>query len=518
MQDIEFHIPEHADELTQGKWVPAYDPDRKTLVHVTQKDAERLQNAGYGVGSDAHMMADNDNFFGGVKAFTNGALSGGSLGISDLAMPADMQQVGTVLQKLHPVANFAGNALGMVGADAATGGMALLPQMATRVLASGVRGATEEMKRAQINSQPIQAERVLQGMGLGLFLGAAGEGLGAVTKAIPKLAKGFLKKADEVYRPGAAIAFEAAPTFEKPFGEMFKYRRAVVDDLPKWAIGAAAVGHSVPVVGEAIKMASAVLAADKVATHTFNNLNQINGLIEKFVAPVAEQLSKVVPALTKAAIKPEVPYYVNDPHKHYAEAAKGVLAVANDPFNFTEAVNAGFGESLKNHLGLQNGVVNNLLQHVAYLHDNLPKNPNMTTLAGKFDPTREQELKFLELYHTLTAFPEAMQTPTPEKIAVAKQLMPGQFQLLQDMLRGHIVAAGVTGMSQRQKRAVSLILETPVSPDMQQRYLQGLQTTAGPAPAGKPPAGGQGLGVHGAQAVTLRDAPESQKMTLGASF
>lgn len=512
MQDVEFHIPEHADELAKSAWVPAYDPSRKTLVHVTQKDAERLQNAGYGVGSDAHMMADNDNFYGAAKSFIKGAAAGGSLGLSELAMPADMQHVGEALQKLHPIANMAGNMLGMGAVDAASGGLALIPQLATRVLTSGVRGAAEEIKRTQINNEPIQAERVLQSMGLGALLGAAAEGLGAVVKTVPKLAKGALKKADEVYRPGAwEVAENGAWTRA--------HRRALADDVSvKSLLGAEMLGHVIPGYGHAVGAASAVLGADKVVTGTLNNLNRVNTLIDATVAPVAKSLSAVVPALTKASVSPQLPYYIKDPDKHYKEASSGVLAVANDPFNFTDAVNAGFGGALQNHLGLQNGIVNNLIQHTAYLHDNLPKDPNQATLAGKFEPTREQKLKFLELYHTLTAFPEAMQTPTPEKIAVAKQLMPGQFALLQDMLRGHITAAGVNGMSQRQKRAVSLILGAPVSPDMQQRYLQGLQATA-PAPAaGKPPAAGQGLGVHGAQAVTLRDAPESQKMTLGASF
>ena len=222
----------------------------------------------------------------------------------------------------------------------------------------------------------------------------------------------------------------------------------------------------------------------------------------------------------KAGVDPEIPFYVKDPEKHFNELSPGVKAVARDPFNFTDAVFSGMKDSLKNHTALQSGIANGVLQTAALLHSKLPKSPYDPGLGMEpYKPTQKQMRDWLDAYHTVTQFPKAMQTPTPDKIEIAKQVMPEQFKTFQDILRGHLAINGTKGLTNRQKQGISLILGIPVSPSLQQHYLQNLQVTAPPPPPGKPPAAaGGGLGVHGAQAVTMRDAPEAQKLTLGATF
>ena len=507
---IEFHLPTSEADLKTA-WVPVYDPGTKQVSNVTPVQAQNLKANGHFIGPEAMQAAQLDNW-GGIKAFTDGLASGGTLGGSDLLKSPDAYKAAEMLKKLHPYASMAGQAAGMVGYDTLTGGMGVIPQLATRVLANGVRGATEEVARAQANSEPIQAERMLHAGGLGALFGAFAEAPGALAKAVPGILKGVVNKADKLYR--------AEPrAWEFSTGELTpKYRRALAEDWSIKDLGIfGTLAHQVPGVGHALSAGTAILAADKAVTKILNNKDAVNSAIEKFGQPAAKALGNTLNVLTKPALAASLPFYMKDPDKHYEKAADGVVAVVNNPEGFADSFQGGMKSAFRNHPGLQFGMTMKALQAAQALHARLPQNPNDPSFIGEYKPTREQKLKFLEAYHTLTDFPEAMQTPTPTKVAIAKEAMPEHLQQLQNLLQGHLLINGDKGLSRAQKRAISLILGGAATPDMQSRYLQGLQVSAPPPPV-KPMGQGAGLGVHGAQAVTLRDAPDSMKQQLGASF
>jgi hypothetical protein len=127
-------------------------------------------------------------------------------------------------------------------------------------------------------------------------------------------------------------------------------------------------------------------------------------------------------------------------------------------------------------------------------------------------------MRFLDVYDTVNDFDEAMKNPTPAKIQIAAQVMPHSLGELRNHLTAHVRTKGVNGLSLSQMRAISLILGTPVSPQVHPQYLQRLQAQAQPPPPQPAKPVGAGLGVHGAQAVTMRDAPESLKLQLGGTF
>ena len=549
-------------DFTESNNVLAYDPSRKRVVRVPAAQAELLRNAGYTVGDkEANEMAANDGWGGSVKAFGEGALSGATAGLSDLAMPTDMAATHAKLKQLHPIANGIGQVLGIGGAGLATGGLAPEVGFMTRLAHAATAGGTAEITRAQEHNEPIQAERILHGIGLGALFGAVAEGAGAITTKLPALAKKGLAGLDSIYPRASNTAqaygeelpaFSAIPSGHRPslpdsvprvFGELpesefvaakelpnaaamarsanagggiaigaqtAKYRRALSEDMS----GMQMLGMSV--MPNAVKGPwAAVLAGDRMITNSLNNLASANSILDRLAEPAAAALSRTTQALISSKGKKlagELP-----PSIDKFDETKGMIDYATQfPPGMADLIQNQIGSGLKNHLPLQFGLTMKALGAIKTLQDHLPKDPYDPTPAGVFMPTDKQKQRFMEAYHVTTNFAGAMLTPTPVKIAVAEQTNPEQLALLRDSLQGYVAQHGVAKLNPQQRRAISIILGIPLIPSLQPTYLKRLQAGA-ISMQGKPPAGnGPSGGVHAAQAVTMRDMPGNMK--LGAGF
>jgi len=489
-------------------FVPAYDPGSKQMVRVPAAQAAQLKSSGYAVGPDAYTFAQNDGWGGAAKAFSEGILKGSTAGLSDLAMPADMAKGLQAAAEMHPVINGLAQAVGAGGAMLATGGLAPEVAVGARVLHSALAGGTEEIHRAQMANEPIAAEQVLHGIGLGGLFGLVGEGAGAALSATPKAAKGLLGLAAKAKEATGKAATEVAAN-----GISSKvYSRSMPDLGFMDLVGAKHLsGGLLP-----ISPIYTALKADRIITHALNDTATTNRILEQVMAPAAEALGATVRALTHAASEYSPPVQSNDIHKEYEQKKAVVEHIAMNPEGFADKVSDVLGPALQNHMPLHAGITAKALNAATALNEALPKDPFAPTAAlTKFEPTRKQKEIFLHNYNTVTNFPEAMKFPTPASVMLAERTNPEQLGLLRNTLIGHLTEHGIAKLKPWQRRSISIILGVPTDPAQSADYLMRLQKNAVQQASQQPAPSGGGLGTKAAQAVTLRDMPGNIQLQMG---
>ncbi len=488
---------------TSSGLVRAYDPARKKMVMVPEAMQPLLEGSGYAVGDKvARQMAHEDGWAGAAESFALNAVSGVSSGLSDVAMPKSVSDFKKRVDALHPTAATAGQVTGIVGQVAATGGIGgVAGGIAARTALGAVAGATEEYLRAKENSEPINAERILQQAGIkGLInLGLEGAGL-AVSKAGEGITKS-LGLLDKVYPGKGAIAATAG---SKPLRQTLVNKLAGDSGLGEGFIKAG-IAHMIP-------GAKGVLAADYAAVKVLNNLETINSAIVKYVSPAAHELGAAVRVLTETGNQLSVPDHGDDPHAAYQEWRAHLEHAMTDPTVIEKSVSA--MADFSEHEMLRAGVILKGNEQVNALYNALPRNPGSVLIAGEeWKPTTKQVKDFLDVAHVVTDFPKAMESPTRAKILMAKQTNPEQLNVLQDSLTGYVLQCGTKGMSDQQMRSISLILGMPINRKTDPKFIQkmqglhqldAMQQQAAPAPSGgaKP------------KSLTL-DATDSQMLDFG---
>jgi hypothetical protein len=186
--------------------VTAYDPQREMVVDVPASQTKLLEAAGYTVGAGAELEAKVQGLPGKVASFMMGAANGGTFGQFQHLVPKSLRDVQQKVEEAHPTLHGVGEAITGTAATAAAPGGAY-----GRVAASAAQGAGEQMAQAVKYNQPISAERMLQGAGIGAFLGLAGEGVAAGIKAAIPGAKRALGVIAAKYPKSPINVGEGAP-------------------------------------------------------------------------------------------------------------------------------------------------------------------------------------------------------------------------------------------------------------------------------------------------------------------
>jgi hypothetical protein len=177
-------------------------PDGR-IIQGTQEELARLQLLGNYKAEDirdtryrrgeAQTEADYSTFEDKAKTFGMGALSGLSLGLADPLLNTDEEDLRA---KYNPGSRLAGEIVGGVapalipgGEFTAAGalsrgaegigsailertGSKLAGKVATGVLEGGAAGFQAEMSNAQLSNDPVTAERLVHGVGMGVLFGA----------------------------------------------------------------------------------------------------------------------------------------------------------------------------------------------------------------------------------------------------------------------------------------------------------------------------------------------------------
>lgn len=213
------------------------DPNGKP-VRVPSEQAPSLMEAGYKERPTIQVTPGDVATSGAQGAIAAGLLGlgkGASMGGLDFLIPKSLQGVERQVEAAHPNAALTGTLAGSVAPGILEA--SLLPAWG-RIAAQAVQGGVQEAARAHELSQPINAERILQGVGYGALWGLGGEAAGQViSKAIPaaqttgnaflkRIAKYIPKVEQEIPHSGASIdmpeftpAADAGAPFEAPWNK-----------------------------------------------------------------------------------------------------------------------------------------------------------------------------------------------------------------------------------------------------------------------------------------------------------
>jgi hypothetical protein len=502
--------------LARPETVTAYDPQREMLVDVPASQTKLLEAAGYTVGPAADLEAKVQGLPGKVASFMMGAANGGTFGQFQHLVPKSLRDVQQKVEEAHPVLHGAG--------EMATGAAlaATMPGGAYgRVAASAAQGAGAEMARAVKYNQPISAERVLQGAGIGAFLGLAGEGVAAGIKAVVpatrnvlgKLAKAWPKEGADAPWLGAVRADAAKYAAEgdansaqmmrdyaKETGEKAAYKRAL-----GWEPLAATAMVS--------KSAAATLAAaDKGITSALNNLDTIHGALDKLQVGPMKAFATTTRALIQGkAATTSVP--IRDIDGEYAQKSAQVSRAAADPQGLQTWLDGTYGQVLREHPELHQQLAVRASMTASVLNEHMPKDPGDPTLQSPaLNPPRSAKLEWLRHYHAVNNPLEALQNPTPGTMQTMEEIHPETVHLVRQAMLSYAMSPEGQKMTSAQARRISIIIGGPVRPQNTQGYVQRLAQTHQEAQAKSSAAQAS---TSGTKPGTSLDATNPMKLMMG---
>lgn len=428
------------------------DPVTGQSVTVPKRDAQPLQEQGY--------KLNPQGFAGSALAGLTSFARGATAGLSDLAL----NQVNAEVKDQAEAANPTVSTIGELAGFAATAPLQLAIGLPARLAAGSVSGAIKAGETARKLNEPITAERILQGAGIGLLTGLAGEGLGkVVSKAIPAFQWTGNKLLDRAARYLPKVTEEGAEVFAKPFSS---------EAVASTAAAAALIPGAGPLLGP---VAGAMTAANRLPT-LLNNREMINRYLTKIAEGPGKMLGDVVRSLVtgagQAAQTAFVPGQSDDVDEQYAALSGRVEYFANDPQALNATLQARAGRLMQAEPELFGQVVARTQAATQALAAAMPKSPYMPTAQQRpFNPPRYQKLKWLETYQAINNPFQALEAPSRTKIAVLEQVHPETLKLARNMLQGMLNTPAAQKMNASQAQKISVILGLPVRPETSPAFL-----------------------------------------------
>lgn len=508
--------------------VTVYDPQREMVVDVPADQSKLLVDAGYKIGPEAELEEKVQGLPGKVAAGMMGIANGATFGLAQRLVPKSLLHVQNQVEQAHPLVHGAGEMLGGAGsvaaagaAGAATGAGAIFGRLA----AGAAAGAGEETARAIKNNEPIAAERVLQGAGLGLFFAGLGEGADMAIRGMVPAARKVLDKAAKVWpkegtdapwldavrsdatkyadEMGDRYSAKMMRDYAKEAPEKAKYKRAL-DLETLWA-----ASHVLPK-----PMVAAVAGADRATAFALNRLDAIHGGLDHLQTGPIQAMGATVRTLVSAKPKSlEPPVAHGDIDRQYAEASTQVQRAASNPEGVQAYINKTYGRAFQEHPDLMAQVSARVQMAATVLNEQLPKSPYDPALINKpVDPPRSAKLAWLQVYHAANNPLEALKNPTPRQVQVMDEIHPETVNLVRQSVAAWASTQQGNRMTPTQARRISVILKGPVRPQNSPDYYKRLEMT-NTTPPGPPIDSPQSTSA--ATSGTTRDATNPMKLMLG---